>query len=417
MSDPIHDLEHFTQGVDVTPLPASEVRRRGDRMRHHRNALAAVGGVAAVALIATPIALWANGSPKAMPGPSTNGPTPTQITTGATDPTTTHDIPDGFPITRGAEPDGGDFTWSGPSATAEGVVFPALCSDNGFAVSPQDRLGFNVSGPEYGDDRTLMTFDRADNAVAAMDYLRAWVSNCPSEKNIVYDILPAADYDTGYDSFTFGLSYTDGLGSAAFQATRVGRSLLMLQTYGEGSRESLPAQADQVTHLTGKITPAMCVFTETGCAGSVTMEPSDGASPSSQVLGPDGYGDLRMGMTAAEVAATGLATVHDESTNCQTMTIAGWGDTVHPNFSGQMHGYVSQTHGLAVILAQPGMRTPEGIGVGSTVSEIRAAYGELTGSAAYSTKPVNGIRYFFLTDLEKVTAFQIELADQDCFVD
>jgi hypothetical protein len=104
----------------------------------------------------------------------------------------------------------------------------------------------------------------------------------------------------------------------------------------------------------------------------------------------------------------------DNFAACRAITIGGWGDTVHPNYSGQVHGFVSRKHGLAIIFAQPGMRTPEGIGVGSTVAEIRAAYGELTGSDAYNTKAVDGISYFFLTDGSKVTAFQIELADQDC---
>jgi hypothetical protein len=47
--------------------------------------------------------------------------------------------------------------------------------------------------------------------------------------------------------------------------TRVGAARLMNQTYGEGSLASLDEQADGVTATTGKIVPAMCVFTKTGC--------------------------------------------------------------------------------------------------------------------------------------------------------
>ena len=48
----------FSEGMHVNPLPASEVRRRGDRMRRRNTTLATVGGVVAAAVfIGTPVAL------------------------------------------------------------------------------------------------------------------------------------------------------------------------------------------------------------------------------------------------------------------------------------------------------------------------------------------------------------------------
>jgi hypothetical protein len=55
------------------------------------------------------------------------------------------------------------------------------------------------------------------------------------------------------------------VGSSVFQVPRVGSARLVVSTYGEGSLASLDRQADQVTGTTGKIVPAMCVFTRTGC--------------------------------------------------------------------------------------------------------------------------------------------------------
>ena len=447
MSDPIQDLEALAQqGVDVSPLPASEVRRRGDRRRRRQQTLAAVGGVAAIALIVTPIAVLASGRDNAGPIDTptitktvdTTQPTPvqpaklTKIPEGfplayelqrqedGTTPTPalnelgpqipapcaspaqnfdefmdnlgvratypaegsdgrtlrtfensvvaikamdsvrapaelctqdgdrvwtvrrldlgeeaftlvqtfgqglggviyqfvrvgnavlvteaggewdlTSSVPAGirdrsaiadrisqemcvfaehscgvegeplaadiapdFPLDVDMEADGGDFHKQGPSSGAKGVYLPDLCGSTAWPVTGRDRLAVNVSGPEYGDDRTVQALDTPDQAVAVLQGLRDAVAACPTEGNAVYDVLAR---DTGYDSFTFGVSYTDGLGSGVWQATRVGRGLLVLSTHGEGNRDSLPSQADLLTATTEKITPAMCAFTEAGC--------------------------------------------------------------------------------------------------------------------------------------------------------
>jgi hypothetical protein len=409
--DPIHQLESFSEGLTVTPLSPSEVRRRGDRLRRRNSALAAVAAAAVVAVIATPFAVIADNREDSGPtnhSSVTDSPTPTNS---APQVPQVHEIPDDFPITAGAAAaDGSETKWRGPSRATEGVFLPVLCGTTAWPPASQDSLGLNVTGPEYADDRTLVTFADADQAVAAVQAIRDATEACPAQQNALFDVLTA---DTGYDSFTLGSSYTDGLGSDAWQFTRVGRAVLAVHTYGEGTRQSLPLQAREITKITGKITPAMCAYTAAGCDSS-SADPSQNTS---QVLGPDGYGDLKLGMTAAEVDATGLATLQpyaDPGAACQTMSIAGWGQTVNPTISGDVHGFVSKLHGLAIIYAQPGMHTPEGIGVGSTVAEVKAAYGDLTGSDAYNTTPVNGISYFFLTDGAKVTAFQIELADEDC---
>ena len=44
-NDPLESLDNFSEGLHVNSLPASEVRRRGDRMRRRNTALATVGGV------------------------------------------------------------------------------------------------------------------------------------------------------------------------------------------------------------------------------------------------------------------------------------------------------------------------------------------------------------------------------------
>ena len=91
MPDPIDELENFSDpGLAMNPLPASEVRRRGTRMRRRNNALAAVGGVAAVAIIATPLAMAATNKSTDTTPPVTN-PSPSV--------TWVQEIPADFPLT------------------------------------------------------------------------------------------------------------------------------------------------------------------------------------------------------------------------------------------------------------------------------------------------------------------------------
>jgi hypothetical protein len=176
-------------------------------------------------------------------------------------------IPADFPLGVGMVEDGGDYEVSPPSADDDGVppvemcgrvVWPAGDSSGG----PVARLVTGAVGPEYADRRELLVHADAEQALAAMAAIRRAAEECRSFDNQVWTVL---DEDTGHDTVTMGLTYSDGLGSSVFQVTRVGSARLMVQTYGEGSLASLDDDADQVTETTGKIVPAMCVFTKTGC--------------------------------------------------------------------------------------------------------------------------------------------------------
>ena len=57
MPDPIEELSNFDPRSPVNPMPAAEVRRRGDRLRRRNTARVVGGAVAAVVLVAVPVAV------------------------------------------------------------------------------------------------------------------------------------------------------------------------------------------------------------------------------------------------------------------------------------------------------------------------------------------------------------------------
>ena len=102
-NDPLESLDNFPEGLHVDSLPASEVRRRGDRMRRRNTALATVGGVVAAAVfIGTPVALM-SGNDKDTVDPAPSPPTPSVTEDGQ--PGWLTEIPAEFPVTEGMTDD------------------------------------------------------------------------------------------------------------------------------------------------------------------------------------------------------------------------------------------------------------------------------------------------------------------------
>jgi hypothetical protein len=176
------------------------------------------------------------------------------------------EIPADFPLAVGLPVDGGDVRVSPPSPDGDGIGEVEMC---GQVVWPQRetpgglrRLVASAAAPEHHEWRELVVHTGAEHASSAMDVLREAVAECRTDRNLVWTLL---ERDTGHDTVTVGLTYSDGLGSSVLQVTRVGSARLLVSTYGEGSLASLDGQADEVTGTSQNILPAMCVFTKTGC--------------------------------------------------------------------------------------------------------------------------------------------------------
>jgi len=270
MSDPIQDLKNFhPEGLNVNPLPASEVRRRGDRRRHRSNALAAIGGVAAVALIATPLALVARGEDRTAPQPAAPGVSWRQ------------EVPTGFPLQEGLPAkngnDGSPVTVEPEASSAHrGISF---CGETAWSppspIHSVDLAGVTYIGEtEGGEGRTLALYQYDRRADEAFGFLRAKLAGCPSEApdsrgtSFRYETRTS---DLGEDSLVYVSHIRDSAGPTGemvvTQVVHVGNALLLDTSYGLGGGDPQVVE-DAVRRVAqdsaGTITD-LCLFSATPC--------------------------------------------------------------------------------------------------------------------------------------------------------
>lgn len=133
-------------------------------------------------------------------------------------------------------------------------------------------------------------------------------------------------------------------------------------------------------------------------AGRTTVRPQ----PAAAVLGPTGYGKLRLGMTFDEAKATGmLAGADNAPVECTTYRLTEGAANI-----GSVT--ISPTGGLVVFTAA-GARTPEKVGTGSTVADLRNAYPDLTaGAGNYSAATGSGDHYtFYVNSADTVVHWEL----------
>jgi hypothetical protein len=250
MRDPLDELENFTNpGLTMDPLPASEVRRRGTRLRRRNNALAALGGVAAVAIIATPLSMAASDKGTDTTPPVTN-PSVAWVT----------EIPAGFPLDDGL-----------PRATIrDGYEAQAVDVCEGVGWSPETPKAVDVeqaiqTETEGGWDRTLALLPDQDTAGQALTDLRTRVEACAASTAGKARSTEVVTSET--DSF----AYVDHMSEAGDMFVRrvvqVGNALLLDTTFSMGGGD--PAVVQDSVQLTEEksapVVDAMCVFAADPC--------------------------------------------------------------------------------------------------------------------------------------------------------
>lgn len=264
MRDPFEELENFTTpGLPMEPLPAAEVRRRGTRMRRRNTALATVGVVAAVAVIATPLAMAATGTNTGERGPGpANTPTATPVTWVTT-------IPGDFPLTSGLprtnEHDGSPVE---PRAGFEQQV-PEICEGAGW--TPDDaadvRQATYTGLTEDSLDRGLALYPTEQAAQTALEEVAANVTACSEQtdgKKRWVEVLPS---QIGDQSLLFVNHYTDGGDVQVVQLVRVGNAVMEDATPGLGGGDPAIVQqlADGLRERSSEAVDRMCAFSADPC--------------------------------------------------------------------------------------------------------------------------------------------------------
>ena len=131
-------------------------------------------------------------------------------------------------------------------------------------------------------------------------------------------------------------------------------------------------------------------------------------------FGPDSVGEIRLGMTEAQVAAAGgKVTDSPGGESCRGLLLP-----YLPPVPDRTDGSFSEKRGLVAVFARPGMITPERVGLGSSLDKVRAAYpdGELT-EQTYWVVPLPGGReyQFGIAADDTVSEMVLTRTNQDCF--
>ncbi|MFC6340814.1 hypothetical protein ACFP8W_02400 [Nocardioides hankookensis] len=255
----------------TNPPPASEVRRRGARIRRRNIALATVGGMVAVGVIAMPLALAASGDRHSGSHEPdfASAPAPQDVRWSQT-------IPAAFGLGNGMD------TKSDPAyvGTEPGeVVLPEIDICNVPVWSPAGRGVVDVlgavwsDGVEGGEQRTLALYQSDAAAQDVLDEMRSTVAACPEPAAghaYVHPIVLQAS--AGDDAVAYMDQYGDADGPSgegnAYVITRVGNALLLDKTYfgSAGSPEAGQHTANQLEHRATQVVDDMCAFAAEPCS-------------------------------------------------------------------------------------------------------------------------------------------------------
>ncbi|GAA3194072.1 hypothetical protein [Actinocorallia longicatena] len=124
-----------------------------------------------------------------------------------------------------------------------------------------------------------------------------------------------------------------------------------------------------------------------------------------------GYNGVRIHMTLKQAKATGKLKTTPFSGQCMHAAFKS------KKYRSPVGVLFSRKYGLVAIGAPAKARTPRGIGVGSTIKQVKKAYPRLKIGFSFDQVPVPGhktVRYGFQVVKGKVTVMWLMATKQDC---
>ena len=307
-NDPFDPFDDFPEGLHVDALPASEVRRRGDRMRRRNTAVAAVGGVVAAAVfIGVPVALTAgNDDNDIEPAPQ-----PTPSVTEDAEPSWVVEIPEDFPVTEGmadqGEPTEGDLD-----------AFPLCETSYPTSRGTADSVTYFYSGDgESSATRVFQLWPDDATAEESLTGLVEAIEACPQESTPGGEALIRTrhvpfDLDAE-DSVTFVQEVVedDGLISGLFtvEVARVGNAVLVDSSYGSaGGDEAIAIATENLEGRSALTRDEMCLFAANPCQIQDASPASDTSAEVDSGTGASIPDDFPLDRGLEGASATDVAT-------------------------------------------------------------------------------------------------------------
>lgn len=276
MPDPIEELRHFTPGADVPPLPASEVRRRGDRRRRRTHALATVGGVAAAAALVVPLSLAARGTDRTVPQPI--GPSPSTASSTAVPGLAWRErIPATFDLT--ALPADATFTYTArDTAAVDGLRLcgtTVLDTGPGAEVPAVDTAGavHGEAGTESSSARTLALYPSDTTAARVLAAVEEAVRACPVQRQdpgapLVHEVVDTQLPTEESLVFTQQARMDARLYAdlTVFQVARVGNALYVATAHtSAGGPQVVDTEVRRLAEESAPVLSDLCTFAVPRC--------------------------------------------------------------------------------------------------------------------------------------------------------
>ncbi len=319
---PLRDAE------TVPSLPPEAVRRRGDRLRRRRAGLQLAAAACAVAVVVGGGALIGGPDSGSSSGPADPGaPIPAEL-----------DLADGLP----RQPVSSEVPKLVVCGERTRIEDLAIADEK---VSMGDRGDINARG--------LTVYPDTATAQSVAGALAAQFRGCPRYtdrrgRRIVTSIAPT---DYGDQSWVVKRQWTAPGPDVDFpeviEVVRQDASLLVVtqrEVHGIRIEDLRIGTSRQVEWL---LDHQLCLLTDDGCPWRSDPD----------VLRPDGWGPLRLGMSRAEVAATDGTGDFSDAADCTTVEVGGG------------RGMLSEDR-LVSIQVPIGVTTPDGIGLGSTSDDV-----------------------------------------------